>query len=179
MKKSYLISALAFVAVFGILAVALYIPQKSELTHNMKVGYNVCVTKNLGRADQEPTSCVHNIVYNNGLQGIIEEITTGANWGAFKNISLGNGSAPVADNSETFNLFSSCNMSSIQGSVGNLGTGNRSIWYTFTSNCSNVYVNATRITNVSGGLFAGLSFTGTTLQSGDTLTINATEWASN
>lgn len=174
-KKLLGISLSIFLVLSGVIAYSIVQAStvQTALTPNIKTGYNVCVYKN-----GELIECKHNLVYNTGLD-VIKSALTGGTASVFLNISLGNGSAPVAAATEAFANYTSCGLQSQQGTLGNLNTGNWSVYKTFTSTCDNVYVNVTRITNITGAPFAGLQFTGTTLQSSDTLTINVTEWATN
>lgn len=136
-------------------------------------GY-VCVYKN-----GEVVSCDHNLLYDNGKNLTRNALGTGV-VGAILNISLCNATAgcagPVAAASETFNTYVNCGLNSNAGTyaVLNNAPGNWSVSKTFTSTCDSIEVNSTRLSNQTGSVFAGNTFTLVTLQTNDQLTINWT-----
>ena len=79
---------------------------------------------------------------------------------------------------ELINLFSSreSGLDRTQGTYGDNGVGNWSIWTTFTATADDLLTNKTGIFNASavGTLFAENTFTLATLQSSDQITINWT-----
>lgn len=141
------------------------------------LNYNsmVCVYKN-GELVGE---CDHNVLYHNG-KNITRDMLGSVAGAVVQNISLCNATAgcgaPLADATETFNLLSSCGMASSQGTYSVLSAqpGNWTITKVFTATCDSIVTNVTRLTNVTGGIFAGNSFTAVTLQTNDQLTINWT-----
>lgn len=183
-KYLYIIPAIAF---FTILIISMFVfgvnPNTQILTtsqnsvdDNLQYHSNVCVYKN-----GELLECSHNLLYNNGKNMIRNLI--GSSSGAIINMSLCNASAgcgsPAVDNSETYNLLAGCNFTSTQGTYSTLaGNGNWSIYKTYVSTCDSVVLNTTRLFNASGSLFAGNSFTTTTLNNGDTFTENWTAYVS-
>lgn len=182
MKKSIPVATF-FVSAFvlGVLSVILlnsfFSTSVSSDSSNSLLSYHssVCVFKN-GELVGE---CKHNLLYDNGKN--ITRDTLGSVAGAvIQNISLCNATAgcgaPLAAGSETFNTFNSCGMASSQGTYNTITAtpGNWTITKTFTATCDSIVTNVTRLTNVTGGIFAGNTFTSVTLQTNDQLTINWT-----
>ena len=138
---------------------------------------NVCVYKN-----GQLIECSHNLLYSNGKNLTRDILGGGANMGAILNISLCNGSGttgcgtPVAAATEGFNLYNNCGLSATNGAytANTVGDGNWSVAKTFTASCDSLLVNATRLSNATGSVFAGNTFTLVTLQTNDQLTINWT-----
>ena len=135
---------------------------------------SVCVYKNGNLVD-----CSHNLLYNNGQNITRDLLGVGSN-SPILNITLCNASAgcaaPVAGGSEAFTNFTGCGLTSAQGTYSALtnAPGNWSVVKTFTSTCDSITTNSTRLTNVTGGIFAGNTFSLVTLQTNDQLTINWT-----
>lgn len=160
----------AFVAGFSI--GDLTFPSPNQESSLLKYDSRVCVYKN-----DLLVGCDHNVLYNNGRNMTRDMLGNGAT-GVIQNISLCNASAacgtPVADATESFTAYSNCGLGSQQGTYNTIhvSPGNWSVTKTFTSTCDNVNTTATRLTNVTGGIFAGNSFTLVTLQTNDQLTIN-------
>ncbi len=170
--------ALVFLLVMVIGAIQ-YSQPNIEPEATIAYGSNVCVTHSRGDKILM-NECDSNLLYNNGKDIIKAILGTGANMGAIANISLCNASAscgtPVAAGSEGFTAYTNCGLPSKIGTYGSLNTGNWSMYNTFTSTCDNVNSTSTRLTNVTGGIFAGNTFTLVTLQTNDQLTINWTIW---
>ena len=150
-------------------------PVSSEATINYNS--NVCVYKN-----GELIDCSHNLLTNAGKELIETILGDTGSGGPVQYIALCNSTAgctaPDASDTTLDNEFTGCGLSRAQGTYGDLGTGNWSIWYTFTSTCDNVETNMTGLFNQDSGgtLFAENQFTGVTLQTNDQLTINWTIW---
>ena len=144
----------------------------SSLPASLKYQGYVCVYKN-----GELIDCNHNLLYDNGKNITRDILGVGMNT-PILNISLCNATAgcstPVAAGSEDFNTYVNCGLTSAQGTYATLqnAPGNWSVTKTFTSTCDSITVNSTRLSNVTGGIFAGNTFTLVTLQTNDQLTIN-------
>lgn len=126
----------------------------------------------------EPQECGKNLIYNNGLN-LTRDILRGIfNTSHILNISVGNASTavgpPVAGATESYTAYAGCGMLSVEGSHAVVPTsgGNWSVYNTFTSSCDNVITNVSRLTNRTGGVFAGNTFTLANLSNNDQLTIN-------
>lgn len=128
----------------------------------------------------------HNIIYNNGLEEIEQWAAGGVNHGPFTTIALCNNSVaacgtPVAAASEAFTNITGCDLQPAAGTYSSMGTGNASVYKTFTVNsaCTNaITINSTRLINSTGGLWAGKLFTNpVTVYGNDQLTVNWTWWA--
>lgn len=175
-KRGYLLPSVAVLAVvifsFGFMA---GIPKESSTTSS-SLNYDgyVCVSKN-----GELIECSHNLLYDNG-KNITRNLLGVGGFGAVLNISLCNATAgcagPIATGAETFNTYVNCELNNTQGTYSTLqnAPGNWTVSKTFTSGCNSLEVNSTRLTNATGGLFAGNTFTLVTLQTNDQLTINWT-----
>ena len=122
----------------------------------------------------------HNVLYDLGRNFTRDILGSGSLQGPFQNVSLCNASTvcatPVALATEAFTGYTNCGLSSQAGTYAALGgvAGNWTITKTFTSTCDSVNTTVTRLTNQTGGIFAGNSFTLVTLQTNDQLTINWT-----
>ncbi len=149
----------------------------------IKYKAQVCVYKTawLGDhyGDREVVDCSHNVLYNTGQNMTRDLLGGGGNF--IRNISLCNATAlnctaPVAAGTETFTTYLGCGLNSTQGTYTPLATvaGNWSVYTTFTATCNNLEMNATRLLNATGSLFAGNSFAFVTLQTNDQLTVNWT-----
>lgn len=145
--------------------------QSSSLNYK---GY-VCVYKN-----GELVECNHNILFNNGRNMTRDILGNGGLGVPIQNISLCNATAgcdtPVAAASEAFTAYVGCGLGSLTGTYSALNNapGNWSLVKTFTSSCDNVIMNSTRLTNSTGGIFAGNTFSLVTLQTNDQITVNWT-----
>ncbi len=95
---------------------------------------------------------------------------------------LGNNSAPVVGDTTLNGLISNCGLAGKGGAYteNTVSSGNWTISSTWTSTCNNEVVNSTGLYNMSsaGQLFAGTTFTSTTLQVNDQITTNYTVWIS-
>ncbi len=183
-KKIFLVTTLVMtiaiiaIALIGILSVS----NPVITTSTSGIGYksDVYVYKN-----NELIDCSHNMLYDTGKDLIKTQLGNAASaTGEADQINLCNATGgaaktgcgiPTSTGSETYNEFANCGMGKQTGTYSSMETGNWSIWYTFTSTCDNILVNATRLNQTTGGLgFAGNNFTLVTLMSGDSLTINWT-----
>ena len=133
---------------------------------------HVCVYKN-----GELVECSHNLLYSNGKNITRDLLGVGLS-APVLNISLCNATAecevPVAAGSESYSALVGCGLSNVQGTYNTISAypGNWTITKTFTSTCDAVNINSTRLTNGTGSIFAGNTFTLVTLQTNDQLTIN-------
>ena len=145
----------------------------SQSTSLSYKGY-VCVYKN-----GELIDCDHNVLYDNGRNITRDLLGVGSN-APILNISICNASAacgsPVAAGSEAFTAYTNCGLANVQGTYNTLqaNPGNWTVTKTFTSTCDAVNMTSTRLTNTTGSIFAGNTFTLVTLQTNDQLTINWT-----
>jgi len=123
----------------------------------------------------------HNLITNIGKDMI--KLATGNPTSIVTNATvqvLGNTSAPAVGDTTLSGIISNCGLTGKPGSYSSNGAsnGNWTLSSTWTSTCNNLVVNTTGLYNMttSGNLFAGTSFTSTTLQSGDVITVNYTVW---
>jgi len=127
----------------------------------------------------EDLGCKHNLVTTVGLNHIRNELFNSMNSSDVTYIGLCNATAGCtgADAGDTTldNEFASAGLERGAGTVGIGGTGNASVWYTFTAS-ETVSTNQTGLFNASssGTLIAENTFTLANLESGDQLTINKT-----
>lgn len=123
----------------------------------------------------------YNLITNMGLEEIANKIFNDANSSAanFDYIALGNGTSPVAGSATLNSEIADCGLQRAQGTVRSVGTGNKTVTYTFTSTCDSVIVNNTMLFNASssGTPYAGgpLS-TNRTMMADDTLNITVFSW---
>jgi len=174
-KHQVVLGVLLLMFSIGAFAYVINIPVSGD-ANSQPINYhaNVCVYKN-----GELLECNHNLLYNTGKESIEQVLGNAGNPGPFQNITLCNATAgcgtPVAAGNEDFTAYTNCGLAAgTGGTYASLGTGNWSIYKTFTSTCDNIITNSTRLTNSSGSSFAGNTFTLVTLQSSDSLTINWT-----
>jgi len=147
-----------------------------------------CVQVERADGTLEPTYCNHNLLYNSGANAIRDRLGS-AGAGAMIDIALCNATnltgsrSPAAGDvlksstlSSGCELIQTCGLANISGTYGVLGSGNgnMSIYNQFTSTCSGLNVNVTKLRNSSGTNIAGLEFTQASLNNGDKITINWT-----
>lgn len=153
----------------------------SQLATVSGIDYQSSVCPSIERANGEVVTmpCSHNVLYNIGKNNTITALTTAATAGPFTNITLINASAGVgvaAAAGNTWVAYTGCNLSSTAGTVTDISMGNVSIAWTFTSTCDGAYLNATRISNKTGGLLAGNTFPISLLNTGDRFTQTWIVW---
>jgi hypothetical protein len=136
----------------------------------------VCVYKN-----SQLIECGHNLFTNLGKnmtrdllgQGIGAKIT-------YVGLANYTGSGMQASDTSLTGEWGTCGLGRQEGTYSTTGTspGNWTIEKTFTSTCNNAIVNATGLFNSSTGstLFAEDTFTSTTLQNGDSITVRWYIW---
>src|SRR3990172_7773367 len=156
------------------------IPVGATIDESAKVDGHFLIYINRANGGYELVDSVHNVLYDNGKNITIGCLFDGG-CAVVKNLSLCNGNVtggcdvPVADNTGTFTTMTVCGLTSTAGTVTNSGvTGNRTVSYTWTATCDNLLINATRLTNTTGGVFAASTFTLATLQNADQITVNYT-----
>jgi hypothetical protein len=145
-----------------------------ETNYHSLLGYNsdVCVYKN-----GDLVGCDHNVITNNGKDLVKFSLGRGDR-PIVNHLAIGNTSAPAAGSTSHPGILSVCGMTSADGTYWSEGTGNWTIGYTWTSSCNSLNVNTTGLYNdtSAGTYFAGTTFTSTTLNNNDQLTVNYTIW---
>ena len=197
LKKLYLFLPLVGIFLFSFLYYSsLSISESPSISQPIPYDSNVCISTTgefEGRLTQphagitEIVECDHNVLYNAGAEAIASLLFNAGSSTNFSNITLcnssfgGNCGTPTAGATEGYNAYVNCGIG--PGGIGTvqnnapLGAGNRSIWYTFTASCNSLSTNVSRLQNTTGQSLAGNSFTATTLQSSDTLTVNWSVWS--
>ncbi len=129
-----------------------------------------------------------NTLYSVSKEALENILAVSAN--RYLNLSLCNATdpnvceIPVAAGTESWYDFlgtgatHGCGLGNASGLYYSLGTGNWTVENTFTASCDGIYVNATRLQNGTHDIFAGESFTHTSLDDTDTLHINWSVWIS-
>lgn len=140
-------------------------------SENLDIESYFCVYVN-----EELFECGHNVLTTAGLQ-LLEDKMAGGSTSAVDYIAIGNGTAPVVSDTTLDSEITDCGFARAQATFENIGIGNWSYAYTFTSTCS-IVVNTTGIFNASssGTIFAGDSFTDVSVEANDQVKItwNAT-----
>lgn len=144
---------------------------------------SVCPSIERVSGEVETLPCSHNLLYDMGKNNTAMALFF-ASGGPFTNISLINATAGVnvaaADGNPTWipytNAAADSNLSSTAGAVTWNGIGNVSIVHTFTATVDGLYLNATKLTNQTGGLLAGNTFPISLLNTGDRFTQTWTVW---
>lgn len=133
--------------------------------------------------ERELIGCSHNQLYTYGQNLTRDALGRGGTVGPVINITLCNSTAngccgtPNVAATENFTKYTNCGMDG--GTGGTYASfdgynGNWTVFKTFISSCDNVMINATRLSNHSGTVFAGNTFALVTLQTNDQLTVNWT-----
>ena len=140
----------------------------------IEYGSNIVVTLN-----DEIVDITETTVTTNGLNYVKLSLGTGVAQD-INTLALGNTTAPTAGQTALPGLWASCGLTKAEGAYNTNGDGNWSQAYTWTSTCDNVVVNTTALYKASTvqGMFAGTTFTATTLQVDDSLKVNYTTWCS-
>ena len=144
---------------------------------NIVYDSSVCVYKNGDLVGP----CSSNVLYNLGAEAIESYLADGDGAGdAFDFIELGDAAAaagePEAAQGEAYTAHNADGLAKAAGTVLDVGNGNWSVSYTFTSTGEDQLTNVTRLLNGDADTLAGNSFTLVTLQTSDQLTINWTVW---
>lgn len=154
----------------------------SQEMNSGHIQYNAMVCPTIDRADGsiEVLDCTKNTLTNAGAELISDYIAEGSSGSAVDYIALSDASGEVgasAVGSTTLdNEWATNGLERSQGTFGDNGVGNWSIWETFTASADDMTTNKTGIFNASstGTLFAENTFTLATLQTSDQITINWT-----
>ena len=148
---------------------------KDNVDQGLKYTGWVCVAKN-----DEPATCSHNLITNQGKNAIKNALTNGST-GLAINITVSNMTAAVATDTALPGYAAVCfadsAMCGTNGTVGSNGVGNWSVWKTFTATNAMTYnTTGLDITEAAGAatLFAGNTYTAVALQPNDQLSINWT-----
>lgn len=121
--------------------------------------------------------CKENTLTNTGKN----YIKTSMGLGTVNNVTqlvLGNTTAPAAASTVLASNYTGCGLAPANGAYNTNGDGNWSIAYTWTSLCDANVVNTTALYKTSAEIFAGTSFSATTLYTDDQLKVNYTVWVS-
>jgi heme exporter protein CcmD len=123
--------------------------------------------------------CKENVV-TNVFKDDIETCMVQGGYCVYNHIALGNTTAPAATDTSHPGRITGCGLDSADGTFVNEGTGNWTIYHTWTSSCNNIVVNTTGIYNDTnaGHYGGGTTITSATLQSSDTIQVNFTRWVS-
>ena len=159
--------------------------QSSPNSFSQGLSYNAVQCTEVIRADGsvENLGCSQNTFFNQGANNTRDYLGNGVSTGPMQNISLCNATAgcasPIVAGTETFNKYTTCGLS--DNSAGTYATttssvGNWSINRVFTATCDGLVTNVTRLSNATGSIFAGNSFTSTTLQTNDQLNLTWYIW---
>ena len=179
-NKLIIASALLIIAVLA--ASALQSSPSSISDADLSYHSRVCVMKTFAAdGHSEIIQCDHNVLTNAGKNLTRDCLGIGGAAGcgtSAQYIAIENGTAPGATDT-TLNLeLSICGFTRAAGTYAlyPATAGNWSQAKTFTSTCDAVTVNTTGLFNASssGVEFAGNTFTSTTLQTNDQLTVNWT-----
>jgi hypothetical protein len=153
----------------------------SQLATASGINYHssVCPVIERVNGEVETLPCSHNLLFDMGKNNTIMALmlTSG---GPYTNITLINATAGVNAVEATGNAgwvpYTLNNLSSMAGAVTWNGIGNVSIAYTFTAQGDGLYLNATKLTNSTGGRLAGNTFPISLLNTGDRFTQTWTVW---
>ena len=123
--------------------------------------------------------CKENTVMTNGLNYVKTSLGVGT-VNNIKDLALGNTTVPVVGDTALPGIWTTHGLAKAVGTYNSNGDGNWSIAYTWTATAGPATVNTTGLykTADAAGLFAGTSFTTTTLQVDDQLKCNYTLWVS-
>lgn len=182
---SYL-SVLAIILIIGSIIAVTSIPLNQispTINDGNSINYGSSVNTYITRVDGtiEDLGTSHNLLTNAGKEAIQDALMTGGT-DAFDYIGLCNATAgctiPAVGDTVIDNEYSACGLSNGVGSTADLGTGNWSVYKTFTATCDALTTNVTGLYNgsTSDTLLASNNFTLATLQSDDQLTVNWTIW---
>lgn len=159
----------------------------SDISDSDSIKYHSSVCTAVVRADgtYEPNGCSSNTLTTAGKNLIKNALAFGGTVGNVTYIGLCNASGPgcnasSADNTILDDEYAAGGLSRGGGNYASQGTGNWSVYKTFTATANNLLTNKTGLFNNSAAdtLFAENTFTLVTLQTNDQLTINWTIWVS-
>ena len=184
MKNKYLY----FIPLFALMLVGVFALGGSmnatpSSTNTQMIKYNSMVCTDVIRADGtiEDNGCSHNVLYTTGKELIETFIGTGStdacDWIELCDSVAAGCGTPVVGSTETYTAHANDGMQKVAGTVAsNGGSGNFSVWNTFTSSATNQLTNVSHLLNGAGDKFAGNSFALVNLSNGDSLLINWTIW---
>jgi hypothetical protein len=161
----------------ALVAVALLVNLKAQQVmtgENLKYTGVACVYKN-----DQLIGCYHNLITNNG-KNLIKQDMMGTATVTLNQIAIANNTvAQSASDTTLQGEWTTCGLAKATGTLTDIGVGNWSINYQWTSTCNNAIVNATGIyDSVSNTLFAETTFPTTTLQANDKINITYYTWVS-
>ena len=175
MEKKYLIATL-IVFVMAIFVVGLNIDNNEAIPEGvgdgLDYGSNVRVYLN-----DELVDSTENTVTTAGLNNVLSALAYGQST-LITNLTVGNTTAPAAGETALAGIYTTHGLAGETGTVNSNGDGNWSVAYTWTCTSGAVTVNTTALYNVTNAMFAGTTFTATTLQTDDQLKVNYTLWVS-
>ena len=164
--------------VFAVFAVS-FIGNSGSSSVSDGVQYNSNVCPSLKRAGSDEwilMDCTENTVTNGG-KDMVENCLGEGGTNAITNLTLGNQEAPAAAATALAGVYSTNGLAGATGAYNTnaASNGNWSIAYTWTCTAAEQTVNTTGLYKSGGGaLFAGTSFTATTLQADDQIKVNYT-----
>ena len=146
------------------------------------LNYHSSVCPSLKRAGSDEWvsfDCEENTVTNNGLNYVKDCIGNGGT-NDINTLALGKTTAPAVGETALAGLWATCGLTKAVATYNSNGDGNWSQAYTWTSSCDDSVVNTTALYKAATveGMFAGTTFTATTLQTDDSLKVNYTVWVS-
>ena len=169
MEKKYM------VGMFSVLVLAMFVvglnignTRDNGVGDGINYGSNVCVYKN-----DELIGCQHNTVTTQGLNMVKSALGQGTIQ-LIANLTVGNTTAPAAGDTALPGAYVNHGLEGTTGTYNSNGNGNWSIAHTWTCSAGPTVVNTTGLCNATNGLFAGTSFTATTLQTDDQIKVNYT-----
>jgi hypothetical protein len=147
-----------------------------EVGQGLKWKTNVCAEVIRANGEVESLGCKHNVLTDTGKLYAEQALTgTATN---ISNLALGNTTAPVAGDTQLAGIIVGCGLLNASSDYQNniAAGGNWSIYHTWTSTCDAITVNTTGLYKVGANMlmFAGTTFTSTTLQTNDQIKVNYT-----
>jgi hypothetical protein len=145
------------------------------VNENLKYTGVACIYKN-----DQLIGCYHNLITNQG-KNFIKQDMMGTVAITLNKLAIANSTtAQSAADTSLAGEWSTCGLARATGTLTDIGIGNWSINYVWTSTCDNAIVNATGIYNETGTtvLFAETTFPTTTLMNGDKINVTYYTWVS-
>lgn len=172
MKKIYVLPVLALF-LLGLLVIS-GTEEQTPVSDSVTFKGQVCWAVNgerIGCKENTITDVLKNDLKEMGDTGVYLE---------YNHIALGNTTAPAAGDTSHPGLITECGLDSTDGTYVDEGTGNWTLYHTWTSTCNNIVVNTTGVYNdtSSGHYGGGTTITSATLQSSDQLQVNFSRWVS-
>jgi len=119
--------------------------------------------------------CSHNTLTNDGKE-LIEDWISSNNASYINTIVLGNGTEPTATDTSHPGKIADCGLTEATITWTDIGIGNQSASYEWTSTCDNEVVNTTGLESDGNIYFAGNAFTDVTLQTDDKINVTWYVW---